>query len=132
MLGIYVLCIWFQAIDNVKKSRSKGKRSSHISPGLKQGMLLKPLELMSSSSDGKREESDSLSTMQVPSSKQPNLPTKIRSRWKTYTQKPLIKKDTKTSENVLDEQPNLPAPSSHNREPNPKVKCMLTFTCLYN
>lgn len=120
MLGIYVLFIWFQLMDQVKKSTSKGKRSSYSSPRLKQGKLFKPLELTSSSTDGKREENDLLSTKQVPSSNL-NLPTKIRSRWKMHKQKPLTKKDAKTSENFLDDQPNLPALSFHNREPNPKV-----------
>lgn len=130
-MGIYVLFIWFQAVDQMKKSTSKGKRSSHSSPRLKQGKLLKPLGLTSSSTDGKREENDSLSAILAPPSNL-NLPTKIRSRWKMYTKNPLTKKDTKTSENVLDDQPNFPAPSSHNREPNPKVYYVPTFTFLCN
>ncbi|KAF3456189.1 hypothetical protein FNV43_RR00839 [Rhamnella rubrinervis] len=109
-----------EAMDQMKKSTSKGKRSSHSSPHLKQGKSFKPLELTSSSTNGKREENDSLSTIQVPSSNL-NLPTKIRSRWKMDTQKPLTKKDTKISENVLD-QPILPDPPFHNREPNPKER----------
>lgn len=131
ILGIHVLYIWFQAMEQVKKLASKGKRSSHSSPNHKQGKLVKPIELKSSSTHGKREETDSiLSSTQVPSANQ--LPTKIRSRWKKHIQKPLSKIDTKISENVLDGQPNLPAPSLHNRELNLKVKYVPLFTSLCN
>ncbi|XP_015892697.3 protein ALWAYS EARLY 3 isoform X1 [Ziziphus jujuba] len=105
------------AMDWIKKSTSKGKRSSHSSPNLKQGKLVKPLETTSSSTYGKSEETDSiLSSIQVPSANQP--PTKMRNRWKKQMQKPPSKIDTKTSENVLDDQSKLPASSLHNKELN--------------
>lgn len=126
ILGIHVLCIWFQAMDWIKKSTSKGKRSSHSSPNLKQGKLVKPLETTSSSTYGKSEETDSiLSSIQVPSANQP--PTKMRNRWKKQMQKPPSKIDTKTSENVLDDQSKLPASSLHNKELNLEVKYVPLF-----
>ncbi|KAJ4850219.1 hypothetical protein Tsubulata_049839 [Turnera subulata] len=102
--------------------QAKGKRS-HDSAHAKQGKLMKPAEYTASSNDHGRESNDSApSAVQVLSASQFNLPTKVRSRRKINTPKPLLEKDTKTAENNFIGQSNISIPSFHDRALNLKEK----------
>ncbi|XP_062175130.1 protein ALWAYS EARLY 3 isoform X2 [Alnus glutinosa] len=112
-----------EAIAEVKVSLSKGKRSSHNASQPKPGKMVKPTEHISSSTDRRREGKDStLSTLKVSSADQFKLPTKVRSRRKMDVQKPLIQNDSKSSESILNEHPNIPIPSTDDRALSLKEK----------
>ncbi|ONI28356.1 hypothetical protein PRUPE_1G139300 [Prunus persica] len=113
-----------EATVEVKKSASKGKRSSHYTTHPKQGKLVKKtLWNASTTIDRKREENNSgLSTVQVPSANPANLPTKNKGKWEMDMQKSSIQKDTKSPESILDDQPDKLGPSFRNRELNIKEK----------
>ncbi|KAH0992900.1 hypothetical protein GBA52_004383 [Prunus armeniaca] len=113
-----------EATVEVKKSASKGKRSSHYTTHPKQGKLVKKtLWNASSTTDRKREENNSgLSTVQVPSANPANLPTKNWGKWEMDMQKSSMQKDTKSPESILVDQPDKLVPSFRNRELNIKEK----------
>lgn len=112
----------------MKVSLSKGKRSSHNATQPKPGKMVKPTEHISSSTDRRREGKDSaLSTLQVSSADQFKLPTKVRSRRKMDVQKPLIQNDSKSSESILNEHPNIPIPSTDDRALSLKVGYLPLF-----
>ncbi|KAH7573585.1 hypothetical protein JRO89_XS03G0176700 [Xanthoceras sorbifolium] len=90
----------FEATDELKKFVSKGKRS-HGAAHPKQGKLVKPPERSSSTDHGKEWNGSSPLTAHVLPTNHINLPTKVRSRRKMDTRKPLIEKDTKSSEDML-------------------------------
>lgn len=131
VLCIFLLgnwCLWIlhllQATSEVKVSLSKGKRSSHNTTQSKAGKMVKPTEHTSSSTDLGRERNDSaLSTLQVSSADQVKPPTKVRSRRKMDVQKPVLQNDSKSSGNMLNEHPNIPSPSLHERALALKVGC---------
>ena len=79
---------------------SKGKRT-HGAAHPKQGKLVKPSEHSSSTDHGKEWNDSSPSTVHVLPTNHVNLPTKVRSRRKMDTRKPLIEKNTKSSDDML-------------------------------
>ncbi|KAK9289126.1 hypothetical protein L1049_017599 [Liquidambar formosana] len=112
-----------EAVDEMKRPVSKGKRSPHNGAHTKQGKSVKPSERSSSSTDHRREGNDSaISTVHVPSANQLKLPTKVRSRRKMDIQKPLNQKDVKTVESTVKDQPKVPIPSLHERALDLKKK----------
>ena len=97
-----------------------GKRSSHKSvnnPGRHLGFASKDI-------NSERDANDSVRlTTEVPSRNQFNLPAEVRSEWnKMNIQKPLITKDTKLSDKVLDNRPSIPVPLPRIRELDLEVK----------
>ncbi|KAK4855475.1 hypothetical protein QYF36_007763 [Acer negundo] len=90
----------FEATDELKKFVSKGKRT-HGAAHPKQGKLVKPSEHSSSTDHGKEWNDSSPSTVHVLPTNHVNLPTKVRSRRKMDTRKPLIEKDTRSSDDML-------------------------------
>lgn len=94
----------FQGTDEAKRSACKGKRSYNSSS--LQRKLVKPLDLTSSDTnfEGKVNDSVILAT-DVPTATQLNIPTKARSRRKMGKRKPLITKDIKCLEKVIEDQP---------------------------
>lgn len=102
---------------------NKGKRSSHYITHPKQGKSMNPLRNASSSTDHEREENNSgLSALGVPSANQANLPARDSIKLKLDRHKPSIEKDRKSTEGILDEQPDKLVPSFRNSEINIKVK----------
>ncbi|KAK2646186.1 hypothetical protein Ddye_021381 [Dipteronia dyeriana] len=89
-----------EATDELKKFVSKGKRT-HGAAHPKQGKLVKPLEHSSSTDHGKEWNDSSPATVYVLPTNHVNLPTKVRSRRKMDTRKPLIENDTKSSDDML-------------------------------
>ncbi|GMJ02051.1 ARABIDOPSIS THALIANA ALWAYS EARLY 3, ALWAYS EARLY 3 [Hibiscus trionum] len=90
-----------EASDEVKNLLSKGKRSNNIGHP-KQGKSLRPPEHASSSTDQGRDLNNSaLSTIQVSSANQVDLPTKVTSKRKMDARKPAIRKDIKSSYNTV-------------------------------
>ncbi|KAM1171627.1 hypothetical protein ACFX14_021853 [Malus domestica] len=121
-------CRWsdnqrIEATVEVNKSMNKGKRSSHYITHPKQGKSVNPLQNASSSTDHEREENNSgLSTLGVPSANQANLPARDSIKLKLDRHKPSIEKDRKSTEGILDEQPDKRVPSFRNREINIKER----------
>ncbi|XP_050216536.1 protein ALWAYS EARLY 3 isoform X2 [Mercurialis annua] len=72
----------------------------------KQGKLVKPREFTSSTDHGKESNDSAPSSVQVLSSKQFSLPTKLRSRRKINPPKPLTDKNIQSSEDIVDGQYN--------------------------
>ncbi|CAK7333147.1 unnamed protein product, partial [Dovyalis caffra] len=94
---------------------SKGKCLQYAAY-LKQGKLLKPTERTFSSDHHGRESNDSApTTIQVLSANPFNLPTKVRSSRKLNTPKLLVKRDSKSSENIVNSQCNTVIPSFQDR-----------------
>uniref|UniRef100_A0A5B6Z075 SANT domain-containing protein n=1 Tax=Davidia involucrata TaxID=16924 RepID=A0A5B6Z075_DAVIN len=116
-----------EARDVGKKSISKGKRSSYNVSQQKQGKLVKQSEHSSSSTDPRKGEDSAVSTVPVHVANQPNLPTKVRSRRKMDL--PLMLKDLKFSDEILNDEPNVPILSVHERELKFKEKLS---NCLSN
>ncbi|KAF2310984.1 hypothetical protein GH714_018913 [Hevea brasiliensis] len=109
-----------EGTDDVSDIMNKAK-CSHDSACQKQGKLMKPPEF--ASNDHGRESNDSApSSIQVLSSNQFNLPTKVRSRRKINTPKPLVDKDTTSSENIVNGQYNIAIPSFNDNVLNLKKK----------
>lgn len=98
---------------------TKSKRSNQVGLLLKQGKSARPPE-HSFGTDPRR--SGTNSTIQVPTVKSVNLPTKLRSRRKNDLQKALIRKELKSSENIGNDQPTKYLPSLHDRTRDLKVK----------
>ncbi|KAL4311611.1 hypothetical protein GQ457_01G030910 [Hibiscus cannabinus] len=120
-----------EASDEVKNLLSKGKRSNNIGHP-KQGKSLRPPEHASSSTDQGRDLNNSaLSTIQVSSVNQVNLPTKVRSKRKMDAQKPAIRKDIKSSDNFVKGKTNVPVTLFHDRALNLKEKlCNFLYSYL--
>lgn len=95
-----------EVTNEVKKSTSKGKRSSNNATHPKQGQTGKPPEQSSSSTAYRWEWDDNVaSNVQILFSNQVNLPTtKDRSRRKMHIQKPTKQIEIKASENIVKEQ----------------------------
>ncbi|GMI64104.1 ARABIDOPSIS THALIANA ALWAYS EARLY 3, ALWAYS EARLY 3 [Hibiscus trionum] len=111
-----------EASDEVKNLPSKGKRSNNIGHP-KQGKSMRPPEHASSSTGQGRDMNNSApSTIQVSSVNQVNLPTKVRSKRKMDAQKPAIRKDIKSFDNIVKGKISVPVTSFHDRAPNLKVK----------
>ncbi|CAI0466737.1 unnamed protein product [Linum tenue] len=101
---IEVVCDTNTSVDEVK--------SSHDAPPVKQKRSVKPLERTSSSADPGIESNDSgPSTAQGASASQFSLPTKVRSRRKVSSPKPLLDEDRKTHEGIKNGQPKVSFPS---------------------
>ncbi|CAI0467462.1 unnamed protein product [Linum tenue] len=101
---IEVVCDTNTSVDEVK--------SSHDAPPVKQKRSVKPLERTSSSADPGIESNDSgPSTAQGASASQFSLPTKVRSRRKVSSPKPLLDEDRKTHEGIKNGQPKVSIPS---------------------
>ncbi|XP_038991663.1 protein ALWAYS EARLY 3-like isoform X2 [Hibiscus syriacus] len=108
--------------DEVKNLLSKGNRSNNIGHP-KQGKSLRPPEHASSSTDLGRDLNNSApSTIQVSSVNQVNLPTKVRSKRKMGSQKPAIRKDIKSSDNIVKDKISAPVMSFHGGALNLKEK----------
>ncbi|KAF8387887.1 hypothetical protein HHK36_026549 [Tetracentron sinense] len=106
-----------------KKSLSKGKRTSQIASLSKQGKSVRLPERSSSTTDQRRAGNDSaVSTVLVPTVNQVNLPTKLRSRRKMDPQKPLLPKELKSSENIVNDRLNKYSSSLHDRALSLKEK----------
>ncbi|XP_015573347.1 protein ALWAYS EARLY 3 isoform X2 [Ricinus communis] len=99
-----------EATDDVGDLISKGK-SSHDTGYQKQGRPVKPSELNSSTDHGRESNDSAPSSIPVLSSKQFNLPTKVRSRRKINTPKPLLDKDNQSSEDIVNGQYKIAIPS---------------------
>ncbi|XP_038720763.1 protein ALWAYS EARLY 3 isoform X2 [Tripterygium wilfordii] len=116
-----------ETMDKVKHNMNKSKHS-HAATHSRQGRLGKSLELISPGANHGKEWNDTPpSTTEFPSANQIYLPTKVRSRRKIDPPKPLIEKDTKSSENIVNSQSFINIPSSHDRAVN--LKKMLS-NCL--
>ncbi|KAE8723394.1 Always early, putative isoform 2 [Hibiscus syriacus] len=108
--------------NEAKNLLSKGKRSNNIGHP-KQGKPLRPPEHASSSSDKGRDLNNSApSTIQVSSVNQVNLPTKVRSKRKMDAQKPAIRKDIQSSDNIVKGKTSVPVTLFHDRALNLKEK----------
>ncbi|KAG8636582.1 hypothetical protein MANES_15G014400v8 [Manihot esculenta] len=109
-----------EGTDDVSHLINKAK-CSHDSAYQKQGKLMKSQEL--TSTDHGRDSNDSApSSIQVLSSNQFNLPTKVRSRRKVKSPKPSIDKDAPSSENIVNGQYNIAIPSLNDNAFNLKKK----------
>ncbi|CAL5393210.1 unnamed protein product [Camellia sinensis] len=116
--------------DAGKKLMSKGKRSSYNNSQHKQGKLVRHPENSALNNYPRGEKDDPApSTVQIPIANQVNLHTKVRSRRKMELQKPQNLRDLKFSDNLVDEQHNLPVPSIHDGASNLKEKLS---NCLSN
>ncbi|KAJ4974391.1 hypothetical protein NE237_007565 [Protea cynaroides] len=95
--------------DEGKKSISKSKRTSEICPPPKQGKSVRLADCSSSGTEARKTGPDSsASSVQVPTVNPVNLTTKFRSRRK-------MRKDSKSSESVGNDQPAKYVPPSHNK-----------------
>ncbi|KAL7220650.1 hypothetical protein ACSBR2_013516 [Camellia fascicularis] len=113
-----------------KKLMSKGKRSSYNNSQHKQGKSVRHPENSALNNYPRGEKDDPApSTVQIPIANQVNLHTKVRSRRKMELQKPQNLRDLKFSDNLVDEQHNLPIPSIHDGASNLKEKIS---NCLSN
>ncbi|XP_012069373.1 protein ALWAYS EARLY 3 isoform X2 [Jatropha curcas] len=99
-----------EATEDVNDLIKKAK-CSHDTAYQKQGKLTKPSEFTSSMDHGRESNDSAPTSVQVLSSNQFNLPTKVRSRRKIKTPKPLIDKDSPSPENVVIGQHIIPIPS---------------------
>ncbi|KAI8012289.1 Protein ALWAYS EARLY 3 [Camellia lanceoleosa] len=116
--------------DAGKKLMSKGKRSSYNNSQHKQGKSVRHPENSALNNYPRGEKDDPApSTVQIPIANQVNLHTKVRSRRKMELQKPQNLRDLKFSDNLVDEQHNLPIPSVHDGASNLKEKLS---NCLSN
>ncbi|OVA06495.1 SANT/Myb domain [Macleaya cordata] len=100
--------------EDGKKSMVKAKRVGLVASLPKQGKSFKPPERSSSSTDPLRPGTDSaLSTVQVPTMNQVNLPTKVRSRRKMDLQKAMVRKEKNSPEDIGNDRPNKHFSSLH-------------------
>ncbi|KAE8726364.1 Always early, putative isoform 3 [Hibiscus syriacus] len=107
---------------NIENLLSKGKRSNNIGHP-KQGKSLRPPEHASSSTNKGRDLNNSApSTIQVSSVNQVNLPTKVRSKRKMDAQKPAIRKDIQSSDNIVKGKTSVQVTLFHDRALNLKEK----------
>ncbi|OMO53706.1 hypothetical protein CCACVL1_28433 [Corchorus capsularis] len=111
-----------EASDGMKNLMSKGKRSSNVAHP-KQGKSLRTPERTSSSTDhGKDSNNPAPSSMQVASSNQVNLPTRVRSKRKMDAVKPVTGKDTKSTDSIVKGKSSVPVTLFHDRAHNLKEK----------
>ncbi|CAN1129702.1 Protein ALWAYS EARLY 3 [Linum perenne] len=111
-----------KVVDDVNTYIDNAKLSHDATSG-KQKRTTKPPERTSSNADPGKELNDSgPSAAQVVSSNQVILPTKVRSRRKISTPKPLLDKDTTTCENITNSQSKISKPSFQDRALTAKEK----------